>query len=118
MTTDFGEFGQLLDFDAPTLVVGQVPVHAVNAVQSDHVDESFHTISSGKVTSHIEHRATIGKARSIVDFHTGQSDSTIFWHICTLLFTEVGEWFAKCLDAIERTRLGASCNAHRFAVDA
>ena len=78
MATDFGEFGQLLDFDAPTLVVGQVPVHAVNAVQSDHVDESFHTVGSCKVASHIEHRATIGKARSIVDFHTGQSDSTIF----------------------------------------
>ena len=78
MATDFGEFGQLLDFDAPTLVVGQVPVHAVNAVQSNHVDESFHTISSGKVTSHIEHRATIGKARCVIDVHTRQSNSTIF----------------------------------------
>ena len=118
MATDFGEFRQLLDFDAPTLVVGQVPVHAVDAMQSNHVNESFHTVGGCKVACYIQHRAAISEAWSIIDVYTWQSNLASLRHSCTFLFAEVRERFTKRLDAIERTSLGASCNAHCFAVDA
>ena len=60
-----GEFRVFLDFDAPALVVGQVPVEAVDVVQREHVDEALHGVEGHEMARHVEVRTAIGEARRI-----------------------------------------------------
>ena len=55
-----------LDFDAPALVVGQVPVHTIDFEQRQHVDVFLHVFGRHEVTARVEHNATIAKARFVL----------------------------------------------------
>ena len=65
--THLGEARIFLDFDAPTLVVGQVPVEGVHIVQCQHIDELLHLIDTVEMAADVEHHAAIGKSGSVGD---------------------------------------------------
>ena len=63
------KFWILLDFDAPALVVGEVPVHAVHLEECDNVDILLNVFGRHKVTTRVEHDAAIAKAWLILNAH-------------------------------------------------
>ena len=52
--TDGGEFGILLDLDAPALVVGEMPVEGVHVVESKHVDVGLDAVDGEEVAAYVE----------------------------------------------------------------
>ncbi len=72
-----GEQRTALDLYSPALVLGQMPVEAVDVVQGQHVDMTLQRVHAEDVTRHVKHVATIGKTGSVVDFHTGQSHGCV-----------------------------------------
>ena len=73
--TDGSELGILLDFDAPALVVGEMPVEGVHVVESKHVDVGLDAVDGEEVAAHVEVHATIGKARRVGDVHGRQTNA-------------------------------------------
>ena len=75
-----GQARILLDFDAPALVFGQVPMQVVNLVGGQHVYLTLHGIDRQEVATGVEHHAAIGEAGCVVNlghgnlpcFHLGQ----------------------------------------------
>ena len=62
----------LFDFDAPPLVVGQVPVEAVELVDRHHVEVAFHLFDRKEMARHVEVHAPVSETRGILDAHTRQ----------------------------------------------
>ena len=60
----FGIFGNL---DAPTLVVGQVPVQTVHLVERHDVENALHLVLVEEVTSNVEHISTIRQQWFVFD---------------------------------------------------
>ena len=56
--TFLGEQRISLDFDAPTLVVGQVPMHLVELICCKHVDERLQFVDSEKMARHVDVHST------------------------------------------------------------
>ena len=69
---DLGEAGVFLDFDAPSLVFGKVPVEAVHLVGSHDVDDFLHLFFSVEMPAFVEHESPPCKARCIHDVHHRQ----------------------------------------------
>ena len=67
--SDGSELGILLDFDAPALVVGQVPVQAVDFVGRKEVYLALYLLHTQKMAAGVEHHTAISKARCILDVH-------------------------------------------------
>ena len=68
----FGQARVLLDFDAPALVVGQVPVEEVELVQRHRVEHALDLVHAVEVPGRIEHVAAPAKARRVLDPQRGQ----------------------------------------------
>jgi hypothetical protein len=66
---DFGEARVLLDLEAPTLVLTEVPVEAVQLVQREQVDELLHEGKRHEVPAAVEHRAAPPEARLVLNQH-------------------------------------------------
>ena len=94
VATHLDKFGVFLDFDSPTLVVGEVPVEGVEVMKCHHVDKCFHLIDCIEVARHIEVCSAIAETRCIV-YHTGGH----------LHARHIGcrERLAKCLHSVEHT---------------
>ena len=90
-----GEFRVFLDFDAPALVVGQVPVEAIDVVQSEHVDEALHGVEGHEMARHVKVRTAIGEARRI-----GNLAGRYFYALSSRL--QHGQSLAQCLHAVEQ----------------
>ena len=59
----------LLDLQAPSLIVGEVPVEAVHLVQREEVDVLLDELLGLEVTRDVEVRASPAKARHVLDRH-------------------------------------------------
>ena len=57
----------LLYFNAPALVLGEVPVEVVDVVHGEHVDELLEVVDAEEVATAVDHKRTVGKARSVAD---------------------------------------------------
>ena len=109
LRADFGEARVFLDFYAPALVVGDVPVETVDVVQGQHVDEAAHRIGGHEVARHVEVRPAVGEARRIVHLGGGDDHALCRTH---------GQRLAEGLDGVEETRGGCSVEPDNFAVHA
>ena len=68
---DARQFGIAFDFDAPSLVVGQVPVEGVELVQRQDVDEPFDILHGVEIARHVEHRPAVAEMGFVADLHDG-----------------------------------------------
>ena len=86
-----------LNFNAPTLIVGEMPVKAVDVVQGEQVDEAFHTVDRHEVARHVEFHAAVAEARCIVHMRGRNADSSFAF----LSGVQVRKGFAQCLHTVE-----------------
>ena len=56
---DLRQLGIFLDFDAPALVLGQMPVEDVDVVQGHHVDQLLQVVHREVMAAHVNHEATV-----------------------------------------------------------
>ena len=70
--TYFGQLGIFLDFDAPALVLGQVPVEVVDVVQGQHVDDFLQIADGEVVAAYVHHKATVAEAWIVLHRAGGQ----------------------------------------------
>ena len=63
--------GVALDFEAPALVVGQVPVQRVELVQRHDVDDALHLVDREEVARDVEVLSAVGEAGCILDAEAG-----------------------------------------------
>ena len=91
--SNLGQFGILLDFDAPALVFRQVNVELVHVVQSHHVQINLHRVQVHIVAAHIEEHTTIGEFRPVADGAAGEG------HLIRLF--PYRQTFTQGLDAIK-----------------
>ena len=66
------QVGQRLHLEAPTLVLGQMPVELVAAMQRHRIEELFDELDGEEVPAAIEQDATIAEARLVGYLHVGQ----------------------------------------------
>ena len=78
------EFGVTLDFYAPTLVVGQVPVETVHLIHRHDVEHTLYFFYGKEVARHVEHETAVTKAGFIADTHEGKGISShrLVLHTC------------------------------------
>ena len=69
---DLGQARVAFDFDAPALVVGQVPVEDVQLVQRQQVDVALDKFHGHEMAAHVQHAAAPAEARPIFDLDAGQ----------------------------------------------
>ena len=62
-----GQAGVFLDFDAPALVVGEVPVQRVELVHGHDVENAFHLVGREEVAGYVQVEAAVSESRSVVD---------------------------------------------------
>ena len=65
------QFRIFLHFDAPALVVGQVPVEEIHLVISHDAQHLLDFLDREEVAAHVEHETAIGEARRVVDGNAG-----------------------------------------------
>ena len=107
------EAGVFLDFHAPTLVVGEVPVETIDVVERNHVDEALHAVHTEEVACHVKQCTAVGETRGVVDGDERNVDLLAFgWGDFTFVAV-VGQRFPQRLNAIEST-----CCAGSVDVDA
>ena len=71
--THGGELGIFGDFDAPALVVGEMPVETVHLIRSHDVEHALHLGLREEVASHIEHITTMAKLGLIGNSDAGHA---------------------------------------------
>ena len=108
--TNFSQFGILLDFDAPALVVAEVEMELVHVVHGQHVNVNLHRVQRDKMTTGVEVHATIGEIGPIADSAAGKLTTDVReLNVEILLWvskeTRDGDTLAEGLDAVEH----ASC---------
>ena len=99
--------GVFLDFDAPTLVVGEVPVEAVDLVESHQVDELFHLLDGEEMAGAVEMEASPTEARCVADADEG--------HVAVML-AEQGK-LPKGGNAADDAFVVGSHKLHSFVID-
>ena len=92
-----------LDFDAPSLVVGDVPVHSVDVVEGKHIDEPQYAVLRHEVARHIQMGSAVTEAWVVRNLHGGHADARSLSCGCNGL--------AQGLDAVEGTCSTGSLNA-------
>ena len=70
--TNGSEFGITLNFYAPTLVVGQVPVEAVHLIYRHDVEHALYFFHSKEVARHVEHEAAVTETGFVVNAYEGK----------------------------------------------
>ena len=56
-----------LALNAPSLIVGEMPVEGVHVVQGENVDILLHLFHRKEMAAHVEMHGAVGKARRVVD---------------------------------------------------
>ncbi len=64
---NLGEQRVLLDFQTPTLVIGQVQLQSVQFVEREKIDELLDELGRVKPARHVQQNSPIGKPRLILD---------------------------------------------------
>ena len=70
--SDLGEARVALDFDAPALVLGEVPVKAVHFVLRHQVEVALDEFNVKKVAADVQMHSAVGKSRLVAYGHGGQ----------------------------------------------
>ena len=73
-----GEQRVFLDFDAPALVVGQVPMELVDLVECQHVEQLHHFFLGEEMARAVEFHASPCETRGVKDLAGGKSDSSAY----------------------------------------
>ena len=95
-----GELGIFGNLDAPTLVVGQVPVQTVHFVERHDVEDALHLIFVEEVTSNVEHISAIRQEGFVLDAKHGEIPVSL----CHILGIEsLGHELTQSLQTIEKT---------------
>ena len=102
---DFDELRVFLDFDAPALVVGQVPVEAVHLVVRHDVEHALELVEREEVAAHVEHEAAVLEAGRVGDAHHGQGVLGDFFVLHTGHHAR-GEHLLDALEGVEESRGG------------
>ena len=66
---DCNELGVAVNFNAPALVVGQMPVHGVHLDERGGVDELFDVLDRRHVARTVEHECAVFKCGRVLDSH-------------------------------------------------
>ena len=72
--TPAGQFRILPDFDPPPLILGQMPLQAIQLVHRHQVDNRLDLLGTEKVPSRVEQQRPVTDAGLIADFDHGQID--------------------------------------------
>ena len=72
LRADLGQARMLLDFDAPALIFGQVPVEDVVFVKGQHIDEFLDEFDRKHVSADIKMHTAPAKGGAVVDDDAGQ----------------------------------------------
>ena len=67
MGTVIGEFGQILDFKAPRLVIGQMKMQGVELPRGHQVDNLQYLVDRPEVAHHVEHESAVGQVGPVLD---------------------------------------------------
>ncbi|MNU93097.1 hypothetical protein D3C71_830290 [compost metagenome] len=73
-TADFGQLRVALDFHAPALVIGEMPMEGVELVRCHGVEQRLDLLDALEVAGRVEHEAAPGKARRVLDAHRREAD--------------------------------------------
>ena len=113
---DLREFGIALELDAPALVLGQMPVEAVELVHRHDVEVAFHFRYAEEMASAVEVRTPVAEARRILDHDGGE----IPFHLVGGGLPAVdldGQHLLERLDGIEESIAVRRCDGDRFLAD-
>ena len=99
--TDFHQFGELFNFNSPSLIIRQVPVENVHLVHGKHVDKLVYIIYRSEIPAWIEHHSTVRETGSIFYFDGWYRPVGAFVTYFTVNLR--GEKLIKCLQSIEKT---------------
>ena len=110
LRTNLGEQRILLYLDAPALVVGEVPVEAVDVVQGEYVDELAYLVGAYEVARHVEVGSAVREARSVDDVSARDG------HLCRLAAYN-GQRLAQGLYAVEHSRCRCAGDAYALGID-
>src|SRR5207249_3429423 len=112
-----GETRVLLDLEAPPLVVGQVPVEAVELMERREIDVLLHELLRHEVTGHVEVDAAPREPGRVLDRNRGDAP----YHTGRLRLPEDRgrEELPQCLESVERARraVGSNRDARRAGVE-
>ena len=72
--SDARQLGVAADFDAPALIVGQVPVKDIHLVQRQQIERALDLVDRKEVARHVEHQPAVGHRGPVLDLHRGQFD--------------------------------------------
>ena len=67
LRADLGQFRVLLDLDTPSLVVGQVPMHAVDLEQGQYVQLLLDILYRNEMAAGVEHDTAVAESRLVLD---------------------------------------------------
>ena len=90
-----------LNINAPTLIVGEMPVKAVDVVEGEQVDEAFHAVDRHEVARHVKFHAAVAEARCIAHASRGNADGRFSF----LFGVQMRKGFAQCLHTVECARI-------------
>ncbi len=114
--TDFGEARILVDLDAPSLVLGQMPVEHILLVHCHQVDELHHLLLGEEIAPGVEQEAAVGKFRLVFNLAAG-SLPLDFLH--GSVRENLGrKQLQEGLQSVESTRHVGSLNEHLGRTDA
>ncbi len=97
----------LLYFDAPALVVCDVPVKTVHIMKSHHVNECLGLVHGEEMAAHVEMRATVAETRGVLHLHGRQHQRGT---------RHRRNRFAECLYAVEDPGFARTGNHYPVAV--
>ena len=99
-----GQFGIFGNLDTPALVIGEVPVEAVEFIECQDVEHLLHLVLVEEVTGHVHHEATMLKLGMVLDAHEGEAPLSATSGAAELVREELaGEQLHQGLQGIELT---------------
>src|SRR3954464_12182772 len=90
------EFRQLLDFDSPAFIIGEMKMKSVELVEGHQFEKFLDRLFGLKIPSHVQVQSTVAKPRGVGDVHRA--------NLQLALLLAIGfNWQkgTKCLDAIK-----------------
>ena len=109
--TDLGQARIFGNLNAPALVVGEMPVEAVEFVDGCHVNEFLHLFFCEEMARHVEHETAVAKGGAVLDGQTGNgpfgpalAHRSIDGH---------GQELAQRLECVEETRAAVGLDVNR-----
>ena len=105
---DCGEFGIFLHRQTPALIIGEMPVEAVEFVVAHNVEHPLDFVGSEEMTAHVEHEAAVAVGRLVHDLNHGEH---IFGAGCARFTGHdiCRQYFFDCLQAVVKSGRGRGC---------